>query len=89
MKNPLFAHENEYRVAIVRLGSDASHQRFFRELHGAFIPYISKEITLQDVAEIGISPTHRSNFVGKSVQELLESKGINATIFNSEIPLRY
>lgn len=89
MKNPLFAHENEYRVAVVRLGSNSTQQRLFREMNGAFIPYITQSIDLRDIAEIGISPTHRTEFVTKSLEELLEAKGIDATIYNSEVPLRY
>lgn len=89
MKNPLFAHENEYRVAVVRLGSNSTQQRLFREMNGAFIPYITQSIDLRDVIEIGISPTHRTDFVSKSLRELLEAKGINAAVYNSEVPLRY
>ena len=89
MKNPLFAHENEYRVAVVRLGSNSTQQRLFREMNGAFIPYITQSINLRDVIEIGISPTHRTDFVSKSLRELLEAKGINAAVYNSEVPLRY
>ena len=89
MKNPLFAHENEYRVAVVRLGSNSSQQRLFREMNGAFIPYITQSIDLRDVVEIGVSPTHRTEFVSRSLGELLGAKGIDATIYNSEVPLRY
>ena len=46
MKNPVFAHENEYRVAVVRLGSSATQERLFREMNGAFIPYITQSINL-------------------------------------------
>lgn len=89
MKNPVFAHENEYRIAVVRLGSNATQERLFREMNGAFIPYITQPINLLDIVEIGISPTHRTEFVTRSLEELLEAKGINATIYNSEVPLRY
>lgn len=89
MKNPLFAHENEYRVAVVRLGSNSTQQRLFREMNGAFIPYITQSINLRDVVEVGISPTHRTGFVTRSLEELLEAKGIDATIYYSEVPLRY
>ena len=89
MKNPLFEHENEYRVAVIRQGSNATQQRLFREMSGAFIPYITQSINLQDVVEIGISPTHRTGFVTRSLGELLEAKGIDATIYYSEVPLRY
>lgn len=89
MKNPVFAHENEYRIAVVRLGSNATQERLFREMKGAFIPYITQSIKLHDVAEIGISPTHRTEFVIRSLEELFEAKGIDATIYNSEVPLRY
>ncbi len=89
MKNPVFSHENEYRVAVVRLGTNSTQQRLFREMNGAFIPYITQSINLRDVVEIGISPTHRTDFVAKSLRELLEAKGIDAPIYNSEVPLRY
>lgn len=89
MKNPIFAHENEYRIAVVRLGSNSTQQRLFREMNGAFIPYITQPINLRDVVEIGISPTHRTEFVSRSIEELLEAKGIDASIYNSEVPLRY
>ena len=89
MKNPLFAHENEYRVAVVRLGSNSTQQRLFREMNGAFIPYITQSIDLRDIVEIGISPTHRTEFVTRSLRELLEAKGIDANPYNSEVPLRY
>ena len=89
MKNPLFAHENEYRVAVIRLGVNSTQQRLFREMNGAFIPYITQSINLRDVVEVGISPTHRTEFVTRSLSELLVAKGIDATIYNSEVPLRY
>lgn len=89
MKNPLFAHENEYRIAVVRLGNYANQQRLFREMNGAFIPYITQAINLCDIVEVGISPTNRSEFVSRSLNELLGAKGIDATIYNSEVPLRY
>ena len=89
MKSPHFAHENEYRVAVVKLGSNPTQQRLFREMNGAFIPYITRSIDLQDIIEVGISPTNRTEFVNKSLKELLEAKGINATIYSSDVPLRY
>lgn len=89
MKNPLFEHENEYRIAVVRLGSISTQQRLFREMNGAFIPYITQSIDLRDVVEVGISPTHRTDFVKRSLTELLGAKGIDAQIYNSEVPLRY
>ena len=89
MKNPIFAHENEYRIAVVRLGSNATQERLFREMNGALIPYITQSINLRDIVELGISPTHRTEFVARSLEELLAAKGINATIYNSEVPLRY
>lgn len=89
MKNPLFEHENEYRIAVVRLGSNSTQQRLFREMNGAFIPYITQSIDLRDVVEVGISPTHRTDFVKRSLTELLGAKGIDAKIYNSEVPLRY
>lgn len=89
MKNPLFAHENEYRIAVIRLGVNSTQQRLFREMNGAFIPYITQSIDLRDIVEIGISSTHRTEFVIRSLEELLGAKGIEATIYNSEVPLRY
>lgn len=89
MKNPLFAHENEYRIAVIRLGVNSMQQRLFREMNGAFIPYITQSIDLRDVVEIGISPTHRTEFVSRSLKELLGAKGLDAIIYNSDVPLRY
>lgn len=89
MKNPLFAHENEYRIAVIRLGENSTQQRRFREMKGAFIPYITQSIDLSDVVEIGISSTNRTKFVIRSLEELLDAKGIAATIYNSKVPLRY
>lgn len=89
MKNPLFAHENEYRIAVIRLGANSTQQRLFREMNGAFIPYITQSIDLRDIVEIGVSPTHRTDFVTRSLKELLEAKGIDAAIYNSDVPLRY
>lgn len=89
MKNPLFAHENEYRIAVIRLGVNSTQQRLFREMNGTFIPYITQPIDLRDVVEIGISPTHRTEFVTRSLKELLGANGLDATIYNSDVPLRY
>ena len=89
MKNPLFAHENEYRIAVIRLGLNSTQQRLFREMNGTFIPYITQSIDLRDIVEVGVSPTHRTEFVARSLKELLDAKRIEATIYNSEVPLRY
>lgn len=89
MKNPLFAHENEYRIAVIRLGANSTQQKLFREMNGAFIPYITQPIDLRDIVEIGVSPTHRTDFVTRSLKELLGAKGLDATIYNSDVPLRY
>ena len=89
LKNPLFAHENEYRIAVIRLGVNYTQQRLFREINGAFIPYITQSIDLRDIVEIGVSPTHRTGFVTRSLKELLGAKGLDATIYNSDVPLRY
>lgn len=89
MKNPLFAGENEYRIAIVRHGSNADKERLFRENNGAFIPYVTQPISVHDVCAIGISPTHRSDYVIRSIGELLDSLAIDASISKSKIPLRF
>ena len=89
MKNPLFAHENEYRIAVIRLGANSTQQRLFREMNGAFIPYITQSIDLRDIVEIGVSPTHRTDFVTRSLKELLGAKDLDTTIYNSVVPLRY
>ena len=89
MKNPLFAHENEYRIAVIRLGVNSTQQRLFREMNGTFIPYITQSIDLRDIVEIGVSPTHRTEFVTRSLNELLGVNALDTAIYNSDVPLRY
>lgn len=90
MKDPCFSSENEYRVALISVDLVNMRQnRKFRELNGSFVPYIAQPIDIKSIQEIGISPTHKADFAKKSVIELFESKNIQISAYNSEIPLRY
>lgn len=89
MKNPIFAHENEYRIAIIRTGPDAGKERLFREMNGAFIPYITQKINKFDIGEVGISPTNRMEFVTRGLEALLDANAIESKIYKSNVPLRY
>lgn len=89
MKNPIFAHENEYRVAVIRTGPDVGKERLFREMNGAFIPYITQKIDRFDICEVGISPTNRAEFVTRSLEAMLDANAIEAEIYKSNLPLRY
>ncbi len=89
MKNSAFACENEYRIAIMTTDAQLLSRRKFREVKGAFVPYLSCSFDKNSIKTIGISPTHKGIFVKKSLQEYSDFNDINVEIYNSEIPLRY
>lgn len=90
MKNSCFSAEKEYRIALISVDIlNMRQNRKFRELNGSFVPYIEQPIDVKSIQEIGISPTHKADFVKKGVLELFESKNIAIGVFNSNIPLRY
>ncbi len=89
MKDSAFKNEKEYRFAIIEVDNSKLTDKLFREVNGAFVPYISSPIDVKAIREIGISPTHRGGFVMRSLGELLAAKNITADIYTSNIPLRY
>ena len=89
MKDAFFKCEDEYRIAVVTTQQDSIPSRQFREVNGSFIPYIALPIDLKCVKRIGISPTHKIDFAQRSLTEFATATGVEATIFNSNVPLRY
>lgn len=89
MKDAAFKCEDEFRIAVLEKG-DVSADLVFREKSGAFMPYISKNIDLNSISSIMISPTTRADFVKSSVTSMSKHYGVNEIeIKNSKIPLRY
>ena len=88
MKDSAFKYENEYRYAIIAVG-DTKLSRLFREVNGAFVPYVTAPIDITAIREVGISPTHRMGYVARSLEELLLENDITAEVYTSNIPLRY
>lgn len=89
MKDAAFKCEDEFRIAVFEKG-DTSSDIVFREKNGAFVPYISKNIDLNSISSIMISPTTRADFVKSSVTSMSKHYGIEEIeIKNSKIPLRY
>lgn len=89
MKDSAFENEKEYRFAVIEVGNTKLADKLFREVNGAFVPYITTPIDVKAIREVGISPTHRGGFVTRSLEELLAAKKITAEIYTSNIPLRY
>ncbi len=89
MKADSYKSETEYRIAIFEQGTSLGSKKY-REKNGAFLPYIEKEITIDSIRTIMISPTTRADFVKSSVTDLCDNYGIkDVSVKRSSIPARY
>ncbi len=89
MKADSYKSETEYRIAVFESGASQG-SRQYREKNGAFLPYIEKEIDINSILSIMISPTTRADFVKSSITDLCDNYGIkNVSVKRSLIPARY
>lgn len=85
-KDERFALENEFRIAFI---SDKTNSNVcFRTAHSTFIPYM--EYDLPEPAAICLSPTNRSDFTQKGIENYLQFSGYTRTeVCHSKLPLRF
>ncbi len=92
-KNPCFAHEKEVR-AVLRVPKENKEnekifERKFRQKNGFIIPYVEFPLKSGAVTEVTMAPLNREAVALKNTQDYLRSRGHNAKVTVSQIPIRY
>lgn len=94
-KMKCFAIENEYRIVFDTMlmcdmeKAGIPDKEHFREIHGYYIPYIKKNISLETIKSVSMSPTLDDKLTKASLTRLFFNRGVKIDIQKSSIPVRY